>query len=117
MIIRVALAFFGHSRANKWVRNPIENARGVIHPLGVPRNKRDDANIAFDAALPYTAAAALSLAIGSVVAFPTPFRIGMPAVLIAAALSRAALACLTRERLREQADAWLAESTTRKADR
>jgi hypothetical protein len=65
MITRVALAFFGHSRAKKWVRNPIENARGVIHRLGVPRNKRDDANIAlFDAALPYTAAAALSLAIG-----------------------------------------------------
>jgi hypothetical protein len=33
----------------------------------------------------------------------------MPAVLMAAALSRALVACLTQERLREQADAWLAE--------
>ena len=89
MITCVALVVSGHSRGKKWVRNPIENARGVIHPLRMPRNKRDNANIApFDAALPYTAAAALSLAIGSVVAFPTPFRIGMPAVLIAAAQER-----------------------------
>jgi len=64
----------------------------------------------FDAALPYTTAAALSLAIGSVVAVPTAFRLGMPAVLLAAALSQALVASLTRERLREQADAWLAET-------
>jgi len=62
-----------------------------------------------DAALPYTSAAALSLVIGSVAAFPTAFRLGMPAVLMAAALSRALIASLTRERLREQADTWLAE--------
>jgi hypothetical protein len=76
----------------------------------VPGNQRDNANAHFDAALPYTAAAALSVAIASVVAFPTPFRLGIPAVLMAAALSRAALACLTRQRLREQADAWLAKA-------
>jgi hypothetical protein len=63
----------------------------------------------FDAALPYTTAAALSLAIGSVIAVPTAFRLGMPAVLLAAGLGRALVASLTRERLREQADAWLAE--------
>jgi hypothetical protein len=78
--------------------------------VSVTRNQRNNANIApFDAALPYTAAAALSLAIGSVLAFPTSFRLGMPAVLMAAALSRAFVVCLSRERLREQADAWLAE--------
>jgi hypothetical protein len=77
------------------------------------RNQRNHANIApFDAALPYTAAAALSLAIGSVVAFPTSFRLGIPAVLMAAALGRALVACLSRERLREQADAWLAEASS-----
>jgi hypothetical protein len=63
----------------------------------------------FDAALPYTSAAALSLVIGSVAAVPTAFRLGMPAVLMAAALSQALIASLTRERLREQADTWLAE--------
>lgn len=63
----------------------------------------------FDAALPYTSAAALSLVIGSVVAVPMAFRLGMPAVLMAAALSQALVASLTRERLREQADTWLAE--------
>jgi len=79
--------------------------------LGVTRNQRKKANIApFDAALPYTAAGALSLVIGSAVAFPTPLRLRVPAVLTAAALSRALVACLTRERLREQADAWLAEA-------
>lgn len=62
------------------------------------------------AALPYTAAAALGLAIGTVVAFPTPVRLGVPAVLMAAALGQAALACSTRERRREQADAWLAQA-------
>jgi hypothetical protein len=73
-------------------------------------NRRSSACPApFDAALPYTTAAALSLAIGSVVAVPTAFRLGMPAVLLAAALSQALVASLTRERLREQADAWLAE--------
>jgi hypothetical protein len=79
--------------------------------VGVTRNQRNNATVApFDAALPYTVAAALSLAIGSVVAFPAPFRLGVPAVLMAAALSRAVLAFWTRERLREQADAWLAEA-------
>jgi hypothetical protein len=73
-------------------------------------NRRSSACPApFDAALPYTTAAALSLAIGSVVEVPTAFRLGMPAVLLAAALSQALVASLTRERLREQADAWLAE--------
>jgi hypothetical protein len=105
-----ALVPFGHSDTKKWVRNPIGERVRVIHPLGVTRNQRDNANIApFDAALPYTAAAALSLAIGTAVAFPTPLRLGMPAVLMAAALSRALVACLSRERLRERADAWLAE--------
>jgi len=79
--------------------------------VGVTRNQRNNATVApFDAALPYTVAAAFSLAVGSVVAFPAPFRLGVPAVLMAATLSRAALACLKRERLREQADAWLAEA-------
>jgi hypothetical protein len=74
-------------------------------------NRRSSACPApFDAALPYTTAAALSLAIGSVVEVPTAFRLGMPAVLLAAALSQALVASLTRERLREQADAWLAET-------
>jgi hypothetical protein len=63
----------------------------------------------FDAALPYTTAAALSLALGSFIAVPTAFRLGMPAVLLAAALSQALVASMTRERLRQQADAWLAE--------
>jgi hypothetical protein len=93
------------------VRNPIGERNRVIHPLGVPRNQRNNANIApFEAALPYTAAAALSLAIGSAVAFPILLRVGMPAVLMAAALSRALVASLSRERLREQADAWLADA-------
>jgi hypothetical protein len=78
--------------------------------LSVTRHQRDKPAIApLDAALPYTAAAALSLAIGSVVALPTPFRIGVPTVLMAAALSRALAAYSAREQLREQADAWLAE--------
>jgi hypothetical protein len=77
----------------------------------VTPNQRNNATIApFDAALPYTAAAALSLAIGSAVAFPAPLRLGMPAILMAAALSRALVACLSRERLREQADVWLADA-------
>jgi hypothetical protein len=82
----------------------------AIHPLCVTSNQCNNAKIApFGAALPYTTAAALSLAIGSVVVLPTPFRLGFPSVLMAAALSRAVAACLTRERLRAQADAWLAE--------
>jgi hypothetical protein len=64
----------------------------------------------FAAALPYTVAAALCLAIASVIGVPTPLRLGMPAVVIAAALSRALAAYLTRERLRAQADAWLADA-------
>jgi hypothetical protein len=101
----------GHSHTKKWVYDPIGERDRVFHPVSVTLNQRSNANLApFDAALPYTAAAALSLAIGSVVAFPTPFRLGMPAVLMAAALSRALAACLTQERLREQADAWLAEA-------
>jgi hypothetical protein len=63
----------------------------------------------FDAALPYTTAAALSLVIGSVIAFPTALRLGIPAALLAAAFSQALAAFLSRDRLREQADAWLAE--------
>jgi hypothetical protein len=101
---------FGHSLSKKWVRDPIRERDRVIHSVSVTRNQRNKANIApFDAALPYTAAAALSLAIGSLVAFPTSFRLGIPAVLMAAALGRALVACLSRERLREQADVWLAE--------
>jgi hypothetical protein len=97
------------------VRNPIGELDRVIHPVGVTRNQSNNATVApFDAALPYTVAAALSLAIGSVVAFPAPFRLGVPAVLMAAALSRAVLAWLTRERFREQADAWLAEARSPK---
>lgn len=74
-------------------------------------NRRSSACPApFDAALPYTTAAALSLVIGSVVAVPAAFRLGMPAVLMAAALTQALAASLTRERLRQQADTWLAET-------
>ena len=73
------------------------------------RDQRNNPTIApFDAALPYTAAAALSLAIGTVIALPTPFRIGLPTVLMAAALSRALAVHSAQEQQREQADAWLA---------
>lgn len=92
------------------MRHPIGERGRVIHALCVPRTPRNAAIAPFDAALPYTAAAALSLGIGSVVAFPTPLRLGMPALLLAAALSQALAASLTRERLREQADAWLAQA-------
>jgi hypothetical protein len=93
----------------KWVLDPIGERGRVFHPVIVIPNRRNNANVApFDAALPYTTAAALSLAVGSVVAFPASFRLGMPAVLLAAALSRALPACLTRDRLRQQADEWLA---------
>jgi hypothetical protein len=102
---------FGHSLSKKWVRDPIRERDRVIHSMSVARNQRNRVDIApFDAALPYTAAATLSLAIGSLVAVPTSFRLGMPAVLMAAALSRAFGVCLSRERLREQADVWLAEA-------
>jgi hypothetical protein len=111
MISCAGRSSLGHSHTKKWVYDPIGERDRVFHPVSVTLNQCNNANLApFDAALPYTAAAALSLAIGSVVAFPTPFRLGMPAVLMAAALSRAVAACLTRERLREQADAWLAEA-------
>ena len=102
---------FGRCRTKKWVHDPIGERDRAIHPLSVTLSQRHSATIApLDAALPYTTAAALSLAAGSVVAFPTTLRLGMPAVLMAAALSRALAAYLTRERLREQADAWLAEA-------
>jgi len=82
-----------------------------MHSAGVTRNRRNNAHLApFEAALPYTAAAALSLAIGSIVDFPASFRLGMPAVLVAAALSRALVNHVTQERLRDQADVWLAEA-------
>jgi hypothetical protein len=74
----------------------------------VTRGQLKPATAPFEAALPYTAAAALSLAIGTVVALPTPFRIGLPTVLMAAALSRALAVYSAREQQREQADAWLA---------
>jgi hypothetical protein len=62
----------GHLRAKKWVRNPIGERDRVIHSVSVTLNHRNNANLApFDAALPHTAAAALRLAIGSDVAFPT----------------------------------------------
>jgi len=93
------------------VRSPIGARDGVIHPLGVTRSKRNNPSGApFDAALPYTATAALTLALGSAVAFPMPLRLGVPTVFLAAALSQAVAACLTRERLRERADRWLAEA-------
>jgi hypothetical protein len=66
----------------------------------------------FDAALPYTTAAALSLAIGCVTALPVSFRLGMPAVLMAAALGQALAAHVTRERLRAQADTWIADHSS-----
>ena len=103
--------FFGHSQTRKWVRNPIGARHRVLHPLGVARNQRNNPSVApFEAALPYTAAAVLSLAIGSAVTFPTPLRLGLPTTLMAAALSRAVVAWLMRERLRERADSWLAEA-------
>jgi hypothetical protein len=61
----------GHLDTKKWVRNPIGEGGRVIHPVSVTLNQRNNLNLApFDAALPYTAAAALSLGIGNVVAFP-----------------------------------------------
>jgi hypothetical protein len=92
----------------KWVRDPIGERARSTHASSVTRGQRKPATAPFDAALPYTAAAALSLAIGTVVALPTPFRIGLPTVLMAAALSRALAAYSAREQQREQADAWLA---------
>jgi hypothetical protein len=92
------------------VQDPIGERDPAIHPLIVTLNRRSNACPApFDAALPYTTAAALSLVVGSVFAIPTAFRLGMPAVLMAAALSQALVASSARERLREQADTWLAE--------
>jgi hypothetical protein len=77
--------------------------------MSVTLNQRSNGSTApFDAALPYTTAAALGLFIGFVFALPAPFRLGMPTVLLAAGLSRALHVQLTRERLRAQADAWLA---------
>jgi hypothetical protein len=77
--------------------------------MSVTLNQRSNGSTApFDAALPYTTAAALGLFIGFVFAFPAPFRLGMPTVLLAAGLSRALHVHLTRERLRAQADVWLA---------
>ena len=100
----------GQFRGQKWVQDPIGERDCATHPLVVTLNRRPNACPApFDAALPYTTAAALSLAIGTVVAVPTAFRLGMPAALMAAALSQALVASSTRERLREQADTWLAE--------
>jgi hypothetical protein len=98
--------------AKKWVRDPIGERDRAVHPLGVTLNQRNTAlsSPPFDAALPYTTAAALALVIGSVAALPTSFRLGMPAELMAAALSRALGAYVTRERLRARADTWLAEA-------
>jgi len=92
----------------KWVRDPIGERARSTDASSVNRGQRKPANAPFDAALPYTAAAALSLAVGTVVALPTPFRIGLPTALMAAALSRALAVCSAREQQREQADAWLA---------
>lgn len=73
-------------------------------------NQRSKASTApFDAALPYTTGAALSVVIGLVFASPTAFRLGVPTVLLAAGLGRALAVHVRRERLRAQADAWLAE--------
>jgi hypothetical protein len=95
----------------KWVRDPIGERERAIHPLSVALTQCNTAPTApFDAALPYTTAAALSLAIASLAALPTSFRLGMPAVLIVAALSRALAAYVRRERLRAQADSWLADA-------
>jgi hypothetical protein len=100
----------GHFHSQKWVDDPIGERDLAIHPVTVTLNRHCPASPApFDAALPYTTAAALSLALGSVIAVPMAFRLGIPAVLLAAALSQALVASLTRERLRQQADAWLAE--------
>lgn len=92
----------------KWVRDPIGERARSTHASSVTRGQRKPASAPFDEALPYTAAAALSLAIGTVVALPTPIRIGLPTVLMAAALSRALAVYSAREQQREQADAWLA---------
>jgi hypothetical protein len=93
------------------VRDPIGERERALHPLSVTLNQRNTAPTApLDAALPYTIAAALSLAITSFAALPTSFRLGMPAVLIAASLSRALAAHMRRERLRAQADSWLADA-------
>jgi hypothetical protein len=70
------------------------------------------ASAPFDAALPYTTAAALSLAIAGFVPLPASFRLGMPAVLMAAALGQALAVHVTRERLRAHADAWLADHSS-----
>ena len=93
------------------MRDPIGQRERAIHPLSVALTQRNTTPTApFDAALPYTAAAALSLAIaGLAAALPTSFRLAMPAVLMAAALSRALAAHIRRGRLRAQADAWLAD--------
>ena len=107
---RGAIRLLGNSDCQKWVEDPIGERDCAIHPVIVTLNRHNPASPApFDAALPYTTAAALSLAIGSLIAVPTAFRLGMPAVLLAAALSQALVASMTRERLRERADAWLAE--------
>jgi hypothetical protein len=58
------------------VRDPIGEHERPSHPLGVTRYQHNDSAIApFDAALPYSAATALSIAIGGVVAIPTSFRL------------------------------------------
>ena len=100
----------GQFDCQKWVEDPIGERDCAIHPVIVTLNRHNPESPApFDVALPYTTAAALSLALGSLIAVPTAFRLGMPAVLLAAALSQALVASMTRERLRERADAWLAE--------
>jgi hypothetical protein len=100
-----------NSPPRKWWVPPIgEHARST-QAFSVTRDQRSSPAVSpFDAAFPYTAVAALSLVIGTAVALPTPFRIGMPTVLMAAALSRAVAAYSARDQLREQADAWLAEA-------
>jgi hypothetical protein len=78
--------------------------------LSMALTQRDASPTApFDAALPYTTAAALSLAIAALAALPTPLRLGMPAGLMAGALIRALGAYIRRERMRAEADAWLAD--------
>ena len=72
------------------MRSPIGARDGVIHPLGVTRSKRNNPSGApFDAALPYTATAALTLALGSAVAFTNPLRHRVPTLFFGAAHNQA----------------------------
>jgi mannose-6-phosphate isomerase-like protein (cupin superfamily) len=57
------------SPTEKWVRDPIGRGEHPIYPLSVIRDRRSNAIAPFDAALPYTAAAALGVGIEPAHAF------------------------------------------------